>query len=233
MFLSGVRWGGGDVAKATGLAVGITIGGVILVGILVSGDEGFLTETRLLGVPAGIFLLSVQQAVFLVAAWRYSMFKYRLGLRGLGFTPPAGSLPYLKAFGAWIVALIAIYLWGLLIEALGWDTLELGDSAGEVLDLGGGLFLSLLVVGAWGPMTEEVFFRGFALAGFTRRFGTVGAVVISAGLFALFHIDPALYVPIFIFGIVLGWLYVETRSIWPCIVAHGLQNVTALVIAAA
>ena len=233
MIVSSVRWGVADVARATGLAVGITIAGVIAVGLLAALDEDFLTERRLLGVPAGIFLLSVQQAIFLLAAWRFSMSKYSLGPVGLGFRPAEGTLPYLKAFAAWIVALIAIALWALLIEALGWDTLKLGDSAGEVLDLGGTLFLSLLVVGAWGPFTEEVFFRGFALAGFMRRFGTFGAVIASAGLFALFHIDPALYVPIFIFGIVLGWLYVETRSIWPCIVAHGLQNVTALLIAAA
>lgn len=233
MIVSSVHWGVADVARATALAVGITVAGSFAIVSLVGGDGDFLFEGRLLGVSAGILILSVQQAVFLLAAWRFSMSKYRLGLDGLGFRPAEGTLPYLKAVAAWIAAMIAIALWTLLIEALGWDILDLGDSAGEVLDLGGGLFLSILVVGAWGPITEEVFFRGFALTGFMRRFGAFGAVIASAGLFAVFHIDPALYVPIFIFGIVLGWLYVETRSIWPCIVAHGLQNVAALLIAAA
>ena len=88
--------------------------------------------------------------------------------------------------------------------------------------------LSVAIVGIWGPLTEEIFFRGFVLGGLRRRFGNRGALVLSAGLFALFHIDPTIYVPIFFFGIVLGWLYLHTGSVWPSVAVHVVHNTTIL-----
>ncbi len=228
-----VRWNGADVAKATGLAIAIILAVALVVSVVLLSDADFLTDTDILGVPVFALLLAGQQAVFVLAAWRFSVSKYGVDSRSLGFVKAAGRAPYLKAVGAWLVALAAIAIWAELMILFGWDTLELSDNAGDVLDFGGGIYLSILVVGLWGPVTEEIFFRSFALAGLRRRFGTLGAVVLSSALFALFHIDPSLYVPIFIFGMVLGWLYTQTHSIWPPIVSHALQNTTALLAAAA
>ena len=61
------------------------------------------------------------------------------------------------------------------------------------------------------------------------------SVVLSSALFAFSHISnhagEALYsqiyglIVVFIEGIVFGWVYRKTKSVWPCIVAHGLSNV--------
>ena len=50
----------------------------------------------------------------------------------------------------------------------------------------------------------------------------------SAVLFSVFHFSIGLLVPVFIFGIVLGWLYARTGSIYPSMIAHAVQNVIAL-----
>ena len=72
-----------------------------------------------------------------------------------------------------------------------------------------------------------MFFRGFALPAFASRYGLRGGILISAALFSVFHFSIGAFVPIFIFGIVLAWLYVKTGSIYPSIVAHATQNIVA------
>lgn len=233
--LPNARWDGGDIVRAALLSL-VMIAVVVLALMLWvrSQPEGrdLLTSTKLIGIPVALILLAAQEGILAVSAWRFSLVKYRSGLRALGFTAPRGWAPYFKAVGGWIIAVTIVALWQQLIDALGWDTLELSQEAAELLEFGGGLGFSILVVGIWGPVMEEIFFRGFALSGLVSRFGTLGALVLSSALFALFHLDPRLYVPIFIFGMVLGWLYVSTGSIWPPILAHALQNTAALLSAA-
>jgi sodium transport system permease protein len=77
-------------------------------------------------------------------------------------------------------------------------------------------------------VVEELFFRGFVLSGLTGslrgRWGTTRAVIVSAALFALFHIFPEKWPPTFLMGLVLGFLAVRTGSIWPGMIAHALNN---------
>src|SRR5262249_36087462 len=50
----------------------------------------------------------------------------------------------------------------------------------------------------------------------------------SAGLFALFHIFPEKYLPTFLMGLVLGFLCARTGSIWPGMIAHAVNNASAV-----
>lgn len=229
---SNMPWDIEDVAKATGISIFISIAiGLSIINFSGGGVTSFIGK-KFLGIPTGIIFISSQQIIFLLLAWRFSISKYEVGLRDLGFRAVTGNFSYLKTLTGWGFVLIAIALWGSLIRYLNWDILELNNNVGLLLDLSGGLMQSLIVAGICGPICEEIFFRGFVFAGLLRRFNKAGATIGSAGLFALFHVDPATYIPVFIFGIVLAWLYQQTRSIWPCIVVHGLHNLTAISIAA-
>ena len=86
-------------------------------------------------------------------------------------------------------------------------------------------------MGVVGPVAEEIFFRGFVLTGLLKRFGVRRALLLSSLLFGLFHIDPGAIVPTFALGLVLGWVYLKTGSIWPSIFAHALHNTLAVLIA--
>jgi uncharacterized protein len=83
----------------------------------------------------------------------------------------------------------------------------------------------LLVVVA--PLTEELLFRGLILTAFLPRYGMNRAVVYSAILFAVMHLNPYQASVGIAMGMLLGWLFVRTRSLWPCIIAHGLFNAHA------
>lgn len=76
-----------------------------------------------------------------------------------------------------------------------------------------------------GPaLSEELAFRGLILQGLRSSLGTVSAVVLSALLFGVIHLDPLQGLGAFFTGLYLGYLTVRSGSIYPAIVAHGFNN---------
>jgi membrane protease YdiL (CAAX protease family) len=63
----------------------------------------------------------------------------------------------------------------------------------------------------------------------TRNRRTVGAVYASASLFALVHssVWPS-PIPLFVFGLGLGWLAVRTRGALAPAIVHGLFNTVSV-----
>jgi|GEM_PF-973039 len=82
-------------------------------------------------------------------------------------------------------------------------------------------FLTVVVAAAF---FEESIFRGIILEGFLRRYSPKKAILYSAFLFAFMHINPAQFPHTFLLGIVIGWIYYRTQSIWPCIWIHFVNN---------
>ncbi len=81
------------------------------------------------------------------------------------------------------------------------------------------------------PFCEEVFFRGFVFPGLHGRIPLGGAIVLSAFLFAAAHADIGSFAVLFIIGLALAFLRWRTRSIWPGMLLHMLNNgVAALAI---
>lgn len=87
-----------------------------------------------------------------------------------------------------------------------------------------------LLVGIAVPVGEEIFFRGLAFGALRRRMGRHLAVVLSALFFAAAHLQMVELLPIAILGIVLAYTYELTGSLVPGMVAHGLNNLAALVL---
>ena len=82
-----------------------------------------------------------------------------------------------------------------------------------------GLVVLVTVVAA--PIAEEVFFRGFLLHRWARRWGTLAGVVASSALFAVLHGE---WVGHFVFGVAMSALYLRTRRLWIPILAHAINN---------
>ncbi len=81
------------------------------------------------------------------------------------------------------------------------------------------------------PVFEELFFRGFLLEGFRRSFiGTTGAVVLTSLLWAVIHTQYDLYymTTIFVMGVVLGIVRIQTGSVALTIGLHALNNGLAM-----
>lgn len=88
------------------------------------------------------------------------------------------------------------------------------------------LLFTLLVFAVVPALSEELFFRGVMMRFLHKRTQNITfAVLTSAMIFALFHSTQPYNIPsILIMGIVLGYLYYYTGSIWVTIIVHFAHN---------
>jgi len=95
----------------------------------------------------------------------------------------------------------------------------------------GSLLFTLLVLAVTPAFAEELFFRGIVMRFFHKRTQNLAfAVFMSAGLFALFHFSVYNLLPIFIMGMILGYVYYYTGSIWVSIMVHFVNNGLQIVV---
>lgn len=89
-----------------------------------------------------------------------------------------------------------------------------------------GLFKQILTMALAPAIMEEFFFRGVLCEQFSRR-SPRGAVILSAALFALFHFELQNSLAPFLFGLVLGYIYLY-GGLKACIFSHFLYNVSSI-----
>lgn len=89
-----------------------------------------------------------------------------------------------------------------------------------------GIFLANMVVMAIIPaLTEELIFRGAIQQTCAKWFKNYHvAIVVTAALFSIIHFDLFNFVPRFVMGIVLGYLFYFSGSIWTSVCAHFFNN---------
>jgi membrane protease YdiL (CAAX protease family) len=94
------------------------------------------------------------------------------------------------------------------------------------------LLAAAVVLGA--PLVEEVIFRGFLLPGLAAgagRWGRLGAVAVSAALWALIHSQYDLFdmAAVFTLGLVFGAARLHSGSLWVPMLLHAGVNGVAMV----
>lgn len=173
---------------------------------------------------------------FVGAALYFAGLHSPLRARDFGFRripARAGIVAVLVAGGAYYL-LTAVY--ASLVHLHGSDKLpsELGAGKSTVALAAAGVFVCVIA-----PIAEEFFFRGF-LFGALRRWrvtiaghdiGTWVAAVITGILFGLAHTGSAssqYLVPLGFLGFVLCLVRWRTRSLYPCIALHSINNGLAL-----
>lgn len=84
--------------------------------------------------------------------------------------------------------------------------------------------LAFYVLAIQAPLTEEAFCRGVILGGLLAN-GTRGrAILWSAILFAVLHMNPWQFPGSLILGLVFAWWVVQTGSLLPALFGHALHN---------
>lgn len=87
--------------------------------------------------------------------------------------------------------------------------------------------LWILFCGAVLPgICEETLLRG-AIQGLLWRRGGRWAVLVTAVLFAAFHVNPWILLPLLLLGVVFGTLAARTGSVLPAVLAHFAANATS------
>ncbi|MDR9458949.1 MAG: type II CAAX endopeptidase family protein [Dehalococcoidia bacterium] len=247
-----ISWTVGDLAKGITwviiytilVSIGLGIGTVLLVGSdalteLASrgiGISEFLSEFFDLLASEGLLTpwlaivfvgMLLGEGAFVLGAWQFSVFKYKIGWSALGFRSFNMRKGLLLAAGVVLAGLLISVLYDLLMSQFG------DESSSLILDftdtaLGLATITILAVVLA--PFAEEIFFRGFLFTGIGNRYGNGWGAVFSALIFAIAHLmQPGAFLPIFLLGLLLAWLYMKTGSIWACIITHSVYNSLALV----
>jgi len=85
------------------------------------------------------------------------------------------------------------------------------------------LYINIFVVALIPAIFEEIAFRGVIFKAY-EKLGTKKAIVISAFLFALMHINIQSLVGTFILGLVLAYLVYKTNSIFSSMIGHFTNN---------
>jgi len=86
------------------------------------------------------------------------------------------------------------------------------------------IFYSVFLAVVFGPIFEEIFFRGFCYPIFKKKFGRTAAMALSSSFFALIHDNTFAFWPIFILGMVLVYVYEKRGSLIPSMVLHITHN---------
>jgi sodium transport system permease protein len=95
------------------------------------------------------------------------------------------------------------------------------------------LGVAVLLLAVIPAFCEEVAFRGFIMSGLRSRYRMWSSILLSAFLFGFLHVLLSLFQQLFnatLLGVVLGLLAVKTRSLWPGVVFHAVNNAFAVLI---
>ena len=74
------------------------------------------------------------------------------------------------------------------------------------------------------PLLEELLCRGMIQRGIARTHSPRSAILWSAFIFALIHMNPWQAIPAFLLGLLFGWVYYRTGCLWLTIFLHCLNN---------
>ncbi|MCB9786333.1 MAG: CPBP family intramembrane metalloprotease [Deltaproteobacteria bacterium] len=107
------------------------------------------------------------------------------------------------------------------VQALGEALASLGADPRTAIPLFAGVALAP-------ALCEEALFRGFLLQSLRRNLSDRSAILLSAALFALYHLEPAQMPTTFVIGLIQAALVIRSRSLWPAVLLHFLHNGLAL-----
>jgi sodium transport system permease protein len=91
------------------------------------------------------------------------------------------------------------------------------------------IFKVLLLIAVLPAICEETMFRGFIMR-FYESYGKWTAIIITAVLFGIFHLDIYRLLPVTLLGIWLGYLVQQSGSLHLSMLAHFLNNSMAVVL---
>jgi len=173
-------------------------------------------------------LLIIQWAIFLViwlAAWREGG-----GLKSLGFD----RLRWRYLGYALLFVIISNMILRFLQSIVEYIGLSISTDVEEIVAQAGDYTGWWLAVSITAGICEETAFRGYLLTrakAVTRRGWTI-PVILSVMAFGAGHLYQGWggLILISIYGLMFCWLYIKTRSLWPAIIAHFIQDFMAIYI---
>jgi membrane protease YdiL (CAAX protease family) len=212
----------GLVGVAIGLGIPIVLGVIAGIGVAVAGgDAGDL--------PSGVLiaLTFAQDIGFVVAA----IFVARMARR-----PSAGDFGLVPtAFWRAVGIVLAVYIGFYVVTGIWASVLDLDEQSDLPDELGAdtstlALIAVMFLVCVMAPVAEEFLFRGLLFTSLRASMGLWPAAIITGIVFGAIHVGSSpvgFLLPLAVLGLGLCLIYAWTRSLYPCIALHAVNNAIA------
>lgn len=158
---------------------------------------------------------------------------YRFFDRSYSFSQMPCTIKFSKHFPLILLAGLGINflvasLNSIIVSLMGVDTSVWTQSQYADGYSGYNFILDVIKIAIIPAFCEELLFRGLVLDRLSK-FGRLKAMVISSLLFSLMHQHPAQLIYAFILGMFLGYMALESGSIWGGIVLHFINNLMQVI----
>lgn len=195
----------------------------LLIQLLLGAVEGLALDVcQMMHIDAGSIrssLLSATMLLSMLIMWGYMYFVKELPTKKESWSFP--SLPYL---------LLTLVLSASTIVVNDWISAQLAWLPDLMKDTFAGMstgVLGVLSITIVGPIFEEILFRGGITRNLLKQYNPTKAILFSALIFGVIHINPAQIVPAFFAGLILAALYYRTGSLIPGMLLHIAVNSTS------
>jgi hypothetical protein len=98
------------------------------------------------------------------------------------------------------------------------------------VDTIGGLLLNMVVVALIPAVGEEMTFRGVLQQSLTRKMNPHVAIILSAAIFSFIHFQFYGFLPRMFLGVLLGYMFYVSGSLWTSIAMHFVNNGSAVLL---
>lgn len=143
-----------------------------------------------------------------------------VGFKKISFK--AVLLCFLIGIIAFILNIAVASIFNGLIRSLGYNPSSSGTSETNTSLIY--FFLQVLTVSILPAVCEEFLHRGVLLRGLSKSISVKSALIISSLLFGLMHLNIAQFFYASILGLLIGFVSIVGKSIWPAIIIHFTNN---------
>ena len=109
---------------------------------------------------------------------------------------------------------------------------EMSEEMKQAMELllNGPVWVVMLSVSVFAPFFEEWLCRGVILRGLLKKMSPAWAIIISALVFGLIHMNLWQAIPAFLIGCLLGYVYYKTGSLKLTMLMHCVNNTLSVII---
>ncbi len=209
------------------LLVGIYFGTVTMFG---TGSTEEALEVTNISNFSFTLLYGIQVLLMIGVVWFFAIFWRKASLKDLGFR----YYSILKTLWYTFLSLIGIFALSFLyVFAMNsFFGIEAPSSKVEQLVRSGNISSNILlvVVTVIAPLSEELFFRGYLYSACKKTWGVSAGLFLSSFFFAIAHLEIYSFIPIFIIGWILAYIFEKTKSLFPVIFLHAVYNLILILI---
>mgnify|MGYP003289079785 FL=1 len=222
------------------LILGLIIGSVIgVIYPLVSGQDVMsLNSLRVMQISSQIFTFVLPPIIYAMLIKENP--KESLGIKNvsyhwfiIGFVMMYAILPLNNVFAEWNAGLKLPESMSRIEELIK----EMYESSAVVLEklvnvnTFGGFVINLIMIAGLAALGEELLFRSIIQTSLIKicKNAHVGIIIASA-IFSFIHFDFYAFIPRLVLGMLLGYMFYYSRSIWVSMFMHFVNNATAVVI---